>query len=143
MKLSRVVNRYFEAWISQNTWNSSHWLDNERFYRFVKAIIRYSRRKPTENDIRYKIMEIYKGKLDEEFLYEEAERFTYKYSIILAYERTKDFPNPIIEKNNIFSYYFHLRPHYHNNTKELERIMAEVWGKEWKKKLEEKKKGIM
>jgi hypothetical protein len=44
--MSKVVGRYFEAWIALDSWDSFHPLDLQRFYRFVKVVARYSRKPP-------------------------------------------------------------------------------------------------
>lgn len=41
---SKEVDRYFKAWIQLDTWDSLHSFDMSRFYSFIKALKRYSRK---------------------------------------------------------------------------------------------------
>jgi hypothetical protein len=131
MKLSRVVARYFDAWICQDSWDSFHPLDTARFYRFVKAVVRYSRRVASEAEVHALIVERWSEQVESQELDERAKEFAELYATLLAYEKTKGFPDPLIERTDIAQFYVALRgdKHYRN------RRMTEVWGKDWHTKL--------
>jgi hypothetical protein len=137
MKLSPIINRYFDHWTC-NPWHSCHPLDNQRFYRFVKAVERYSRRKaPSRADIHALIMQ--KGEeqdleLDREELDELANEFAERYQMLLDYEKTKRFPNPLVEQTNILDYYSALFARCQGNDQHINRMMTKVWGKDWQTK---------
>ena len=75
-RLSPVVQRYFDAWVDRDTWDSWHPLDDEHFYRFVKAVARSSRRRPPRpGDIHALIVARWRGKRRADQLTERAEHF--------------------------------------------------------------------
>jgi hypothetical protein len=136
MKLSPVVHRYFEAWIHRNTWDSYHSQDNEKFYRFIKAIARYSRRVPSPADIYTLIVERWKGQRDSAKLDETAERFADLYQTLMDYEKTGGFPDPLIERTDIVKYHLELSVHSRDNRQHVNMTMTDVWGKDWRTKLD-------
>jgi len=137
MALSRVVGRYFEAWISHDTWDSHHALDNERFYRFVKAIARYNRRKPPlPREIKACIVRRWRGRRDAAALRKTADHFVELYQTLLAYERTRRFPDPLIERTDIVRYHLDLSVRSRQDSGHVNRAMADVWGQDWQTKLD-------
>lgn len=38
---SPQIDKYFAAWILPDTWHKSHWADESRFYKFIKALDYY------------------------------------------------------------------------------------------------------
>ena len=106
--LSLVVGRYFDAWIRLDTWDSGHALDNERFFRFVEAVARYSHRPPVSREIRTLILKRWRGQRAGSSLRKAADRFVARYDTLLAYEKTRGFPNPLIERTDILLFYLRL-----------------------------------
>src|SRR5919197_5186345 len=102
MKLSRVVSRYFDVWICRDSWDSHHPLDDERFYRFVKAVARYSRRRaPSPADVHALIIKKWSGQgVDHVELEKIATEFAELYQTLLNYEKTSGFPDPLIERTD-------------------------------------------
>jgi len=136
MALSRVVRRYFDAWISHDTWDSYHLLDSERFYRFVKAAARYSRRKtPWPRDVKAGILTPWRRRRPAAALNRTADRFVALYQTLLEYEKTRGFPDPLIERTDIVQYHLALTSTSRPNHAHEDRVMAEVWGKRWQETL--------
>ena len=145
MKLSPVVERYFDAWIRRRTWDSGHALDTANFYRFVKAVARYSRKPPSAADIYALILDRrgWKGpesgtiaETVQELLAERAKELLDLYQTLLDYEKTKGFPDPLIERTDIVKFYVKLR----GTKDERDSRMREVWGSEWRKQYDEEMK---
>jgi hypothetical protein len=136
MKLSKVVGRYFDAWICRDTWDSFHPLDNQRFYRFVKAVARYSRRPPLPRDIKTLIVERRGGdRRITAALSKTADKFVDLYQTLLEYEKTRGFPDALIERTNIVRYYLRLTSGSGSNHHHINRMMTDVWGKDWRAEL--------
>lgn len=144
MKLSPVVGRYFDAWIRQDTWDSGHRLDRERFYRFVKAVARYSRRPPALHDIRLLIVTRWKQRRQNKWLNREAEQYAALYEELLEYERTRGFPDPLIERTSTVRFFYALqdssrRAHKGKvDVQHVDKVMTDVWGKDWREKLKQR-----
>jgi hypothetical protein len=60
-KLAPTTQRAFDSWIKHDAWYTGHDNDLARFHAFVWAVIRYSRRPPSESDIRELIAQHWKG----------------------------------------------------------------------------------
>lgn len=137
MALSRVVGRYFEAWISHDTWDSHHPLDKERFYRFVKAVARYCRRKPlSPREIKECIERRWRGRRAATALSKMADHFVELYQTLLAYEKTRHFPDPLIERTDIVRYHLALSARSGHDEAHINLVMANVWGHDWQTKLD-------
>src|SRR2546425_2472383 len=108
MKLSQIVGRYFEAWIGLDTWDSHHPLDKQRFYLFVKAVARYTRRFPSQADIHALIVARWSGQRSRSELNETANYFAELYQTLLGYEMTPGFPDALIERTDIVRYHLEL-----------------------------------
>lgn len=132
-KLSPVVSRYFDAWICRDTWDSHHPLDTEQFYRFVKAVAKYNRQKPLPATIHAAIMNRWKGRRSHRQLKEKADHFSELYAVLLDYERTKGFPDALIERRDIVK--FHLKLSGRSGALYTS-MMTKAWGRDWKNKLE-------
>jgi hypothetical protein len=130
---SPVIGRYFDHWICQDTWDSYHPLDTARFYRFVKAVARYSRRAPSSAFLHADIINRWKGRRDHAQLEREADHFSEQYDTLLAYERTKGIPDALIEHSDIVKYHLRLS---RQSAAACNRIMTQAWGQDWKKKLQ-------
>ena len=135
-ELPQIVGRYFDAWIGLDTWDSFHSLDMARFYRFVKAVARYSRRhSPLPVRIRALIFERWKGRRDGAELNDDADHFAELYQTLLGYERAKGFPDPLIECRDIVRYNLRLTARGISDGQDR-RTMAKVWGPDWQTKFE-------
>lgn len=137
MPLPRIAGRYFDAWISNDTWDSYHPLDYERFYRFVKAVARYNRRKPPlPQEISAGIVQRWRGRRATAALRKTADYFVDLYQTLLAYERTRGFPDPLVERTDIVRYYLTLSVRSGVDEAHVARTMADVWGQDWQAKLD-------
>ena len=149
MTLSPVVSRYFDNWIDNDTWDSGHWLDRARFYRFVKAVTRYSRKTPHPGSLQELIIQRWRKRRTNKALAAAADDFASLYQTLIEYEGTDDFPNAMIEHNNILSYYHRLiresevirkgkriqeKPSKH----QIDSVMTRVWGESWRDQLNKK-----
>jgi hypothetical protein len=137
MKLSQVVGRYFDAWINRGSWSSRHPLDTKRFYRFVKAVARYNRRKvPSPDDIYALIVERWRDQVkDSDELDRIASEFAGLYQTLLNYEKTRHFPDPVIERTDIVKYHLTLSVREQEDYQRINKRMIEDWGEDWKDKL--------
>lgn len=63
VKLAPIPKRAFDAWIKHGTWYTGHDCDLARFHAFVWAVVRFSRRPPSESDIRELIRQKWEGRL--------------------------------------------------------------------------------
>ena len=131
MKLSPVVGNYLEARICRESWDSHHPLDNERFYRFVKAVARYSRRTPSSGDIHSLIVSRWGPSARR-----AAARFVELYETLLAYEKTRGFPDALIERTDIVRYHLELSIRGSRNARSIDRAMTDAWGDDWQTKLD-------
>src|SRR5919198_6523312 len=139
MRLSPTVSRYFDDWMCWEQWHSCHPLDNERFYRFVKAVARYSRKAPSRADVYALILERWSGQeidLDDAGLDEAATEFAERYRMLMDYEKTKGFPNPLIERRSILEYYNMASAQCQGDKQRLNRKMTEAWGEDWQTKVD-------
>src|SRR6516164_8403786 len=109
VQLSSIIARYFDIWIRQETWDSGHWSDRERFYRFVKAVKRYSRRPVSSDQIQTLMIDRWRHRRDSTVLEIKVEKYGEIYQILLEYERTPDFPDALIDCKNTLAFYNRLR----------------------------------
>jgi hypothetical protein len=135
IKISKVVGRYFEAWIALDTWDSFHPLDLQRFYRFVKAVVRYSRKPPSSGDVHALITARWNKQRPVDALERAADRYAEIYETLMNYERTRGFPDALIERTSIVKFHGQLSSQDNSNAQHIERIMSHVWGKDWQKQL--------
>ena len=136
IKLSKVVARYFEVWIALDSWDSFHPLDLQRFYRFVKAVVRYSRKPPSSRDVHALIMaRRNKQRSVDAFDDQAAERYADIYETLINYEETRCFPDALIECTNIIKFHLQLQSQENQNVQHIEWIMNRFWGKDWQKQL--------
>lgn len=134
--LSCITSRYFDSWLCRDTWDTHHPMDRARFYRFVKAVARYNRQAPSSSIIHDAIINQWKRHRRNAKLQKEAEHYAELYETLISYERTKGFPDPLIECRDIVQY--HLRLKSAGGSNELyQRMMVKVWGPDWRMKLEE------
>jgi hypothetical protein len=61
------------------------------------------------------------------------------YQTLLDYEKTKDFPNPLIERTDIVKYYLKLSMRQ-RDSQQFNSTMTRVWGKDWRTKLHKEMK---
>jgi len=149
---SPMIDRYFNQWINLPTWDSMHPLDMTRFYQFVKALRTYSRnswRIKFRQNVLMAVKEKYES-LDENHIKEMVEFFFNRAEVVLAYESVL-FPDPIVEMKNPYVVLSFLRqfrqvvdakgntrPLY--TSEQLEKILAENFGKDWRNKENDKRK---
>ena len=96
---SKVVDRYFEQWIRSSTWDSLHPADMQRFYQFLKVLIRYWRRgsPPPICESILRTVKDYHPEVDEDRVGEMADFFTSKAETILEYDSVRP-PNTILDE---------------------------------------------
>jgi hypothetical protein len=134
IRMSKVVGRYFDAWIVLNSWDSFHPLDLQRFYRFVRAVTRYSRKPLTPANLRHLIRARWKEQRSAGALAHAIAGYMEKYETLLDYKKTPGFPDPLIERRSIVKFYGRLTSQQGSN-RHVERIMSNAWGKDWREKL--------
>jgi hypothetical protein len=89
MLLSPLVQKSFDSWIKCNTWHTGHPSDENRFYEFVWNVFRYSRKRPSEKNLRELILERGRGKLDPEHLERVALRYSGLYATLLDFAKAR------------------------------------------------------
>ena len=135
IKISKVVGRYFDAWITLDTWDSFHPLDMQRFYRFVKAVVRYSRNPPSPSDVRALITARWHDQRPVDALDQAADRYAAIYETLISYEKTGGFPDALTERTSIVKFHGQLSSQENSSAQHIETTMSHVWGKDWQKKL--------
>jgi hypothetical protein len=90
MRFSPKIKKAFDAWVTVETWHTDHILDNQRFYQFVRAVLVYSRKKPSESFIREELLKIWSGKLDEKYLINKINQFTSLYEHLYSFGKLKN-----------------------------------------------------
>lgn len=84
MPFSPNVREAFSRWIRTSTWYKSHPNDEQRFYKFVWAVIVYSRRRPTEQELQQEIIAYWTGRFDstqlEQFAHQYASLYEHLYT---------------------------------------------------------------
>lgn len=91
MPLSKIPATSFNAWIKCGTWHTGHDNDEGRFYAFVWNVAKFSRRQPSESEIRDLILKEWRGRLEEDYLQTKARNYSNLYRTLLdfAAARTK------------------------------------------------------
>lgn len=131
-KLPPVVGNYFHGWIRLSTWASGHGSDDERFFRFVKATLRFMRRKPiTEQQLQDLILEHGAHACSGEHLVQEARERASLYQSIREYERSS-FPDPLTEKTSVVGCYFALTRAFGDEDPRVHYGMCELFGDDWR-----------
>jgi len=137
---SPIVGRYFDAWINCDTWYTGHRNDEERFYKFVKAVLRYCKRRPSDTQVRQHIE--LKGReliSDDNDLQEKAHYYTTLYASILEFHDTL-FPDVLTELRSSRACYNLLENQriLTGGIRESEEaeLMRVLFGDDWKHQLE-------
>jgi hypothetical protein len=78
-KLNKI-DKYYRTWAKCSTVLSEHWCDENRFYAFIKSIIRYTRSKSKYSSI-WLADKLRKDNFNEDFI----ERHIHKYEVIRHY----------------------------------------------------------
>lgn len=87
MKLSQRCQEEYERWIGNENWHTGHPLDKKRFYNFVDAFLRYSRKEMGGDDLKRDIISRYEAKLDSKSLEDDAEHYTVLFCEIVEFIR--------------------------------------------------------
>lgn len=83
MKLSPCVQKEFDNWINRAQWHTGHRTDEELFFRFVYAIVQFSRKQlPADDDIESLILQKWRGKMGDAVLEEKAAYYSNLYSTL-------------------------------------------------------------
>ncbi|MCQ3932537.1 MAG: hypothetical protein DPW16_18970 [Chloroflexi bacterium] len=100
---SPMVDKYLSHWICQPTWDSMHPKDMERFYIFLKALQRYSKRDwfSELNATLLRAAKDFHPSVEEDLLAKTIGIFLEKAEVVLNYAKA-EFPNPVVEMRNPF-----------------------------------------
>lgn len=93
---SPLVDKAFQKWIANDTWRTGHPSDDERFYRFVWAVISFSRRHVSESDLQNLIMAKWRGKLEDEYLQYKAIYYSGLYASLLEFVKIRKKPRLVL-----------------------------------------------
>ena len=91
MPLSPNVRRAFDQWIRTSTWYKAHPNDERRFYKFVWAVLIYSRRRPTEQEVQHEIIACWTGRFDPTSLEQVARKYASLYEHLYAFTKSRSF----------------------------------------------------
>ena len=146
MYFSKIVDRYFLQWIALPTWDSMHSMDMERFYQFMKAMKRYSRKHWTtrfHQSIVKAAAELH-PRSSEKYIHKMADFFLQTAGTIFEYE-SASFPDPLVEMRNPYEVDLYLRTlriydsegnaQYMYTGEEIERILEDNFGSDWRKRV--------
>lgn len=137
-RMPELIRKYYLAWVNGPTL-LEHPLDKDRFFRFVKACIRYSRQQRHGGWLRYFLEnDLQKRYTNGQYSHE------YVSEIIILFERLLDFnkvsfPEPVLEMRNPYEVKLRLQSYYFSNgravytTDEIERILRDNFGSSWEK----------
>jgi len=109
MPFSKKLECYFEAWIGSPLWHKESLTELRLFYQFCKAVARYSQKRPSEGDIRRRIVERWQGKLDQKYLEGLSEKYSSLYCHLWDFQKNTPFPDPDIEKDPYHLQYLAMR----------------------------------
>jgi hypothetical protein len=134
--LSPVVERYLQAWIGVESWHTNHGHDLSRFYRFVRAVMRYSKAPITGGDLRAILLKRFSSEFNREYLAKVVDRYCSLFEDLYAFSKDKSpFPDVVIEKLNISRYYHTIVFRSNDDESYIETKMSHDWGDDWKEKL--------
>ena len=98
---------------------------------------RYNPRKPPKaHELETYILKAWRKRRTGRALRAACDRFVSRYQHLLAYEKTKGFPDHLIARTSITSYYHQLISSPTRNSEYVERTMARTWGPTWRSKLD-------
>jgi hypothetical protein len=141
VRLSPIVRRYFDAWISRDASDFDH---EQAFYWFVKAVAEYEKRykcRPSSLALSDLIVEAWKrlGVFDNHSTAEADEQASL-YETLLTYEKAcRRFPDRLTEGSaakDIVTYWLALGTRARSNTAYIEEKMREEYGEDWKEQKE-------
>lgn len=90
MPLSPVTQRAFDMWMGPDTWAKGHPSDEGRFYNFVWAVARYSRRPIGAAELRDLIFAEWEGRIEEAYLQDKAMSFSNRFDDLLDFARARN-----------------------------------------------------
>jgi hypothetical protein len=152
--MHELIEKYYRVWINGPTL-MEHSLDRDRFYRFVKACIRYSKHWNAKQDIhgswlRYFLeRDLPKRYTNKQFREKIIREIVILFEDILDFNKTL-FPDHILEMRDPYSVMGQLRmqahidkdsnrrPIYSDN--EIEKILADNFGPSWREGYQRKHK---
>ncbi|MBI4307929.1 MAG: hypothetical protein HY684_03905 [Chloroflexi bacterium] len=144
MYFSPLIDRYFNGWIGLFTWDSKHPYDMARFYKFLKALGRYSRKRGWLGRLHRKIVIAaadYHSSLAKEHIRQMADFFVREAETIFFYESTP-FPDALVESKDPYAMWASLqtarvlnkqgkaRPLY--TQAKIEEVLAKRFGEGWR-----------
>jgi hypothetical protein len=86
---SPVVRRMFQQWIKSETWYTGYACDQDRFYRFVWAVVRYSRRRPEGRELESLMIQKWKGRLAQDVLEQQARGYASLYTRLIDFAKNR------------------------------------------------------
>ena len=140
-RMPKLVEKYYSVWINGPAL-LGHPLDNGRFYKFVKACLRYSRKRVHEEWLRYFLERDLKERYtNEQYRDELISELMILFQHILDFNRVS-FPDHVLEMRNPYLVKMELeRYHYidengsekslHSDS-QIERILADNFGASWR-----------
>ena len=96
--MPQLIEKYYRAWINSSTL-FSHPNDEQKFYQFVKACLRYGRKRRNGQWLKYFLEKDLKEKYVDDYYEEQLQNAILLFDHFMEYERTK-FPNHVLEMRN-------------------------------------------
>lgn len=90
MSFSPNVRKAFQSWIKVSSWHTGHTADDKRFYGFVWSVLTYSRKRPSEGELRQEIMKAWSGRLESKYLQERASEYAQLYEHLHGFAKAKN-----------------------------------------------------
>jgi len=139
--MPRLIEKYYLAWLNGATL-LEHPLDRDRFFRFIKACIRYSRQGLHEGWLRYFLeRDLCERYTDSEYREKIISEVIIVFQHVLDFNKVS-FPDPVLEMRNPYLVKMTLERYYYTgrngsrrpvySADEVERILRDNFGSSWK-----------
>lgn len=146
-RMSKLIEKYYLVWINGPTL-LEHPLDRDRFFRFVKACIRYSRQELHEGWLRYFLeRDLQKRYTNAQYREELITEAVILFQHILDFNKVT-FPDPVLEMRNPYAVKLQLQRYYYTDKDgkrrptysedEIEKILKDNFGASWEENYRKK-----
>lgn len=136
-RMSPLIEKYYKAWIDGPTL-FNHPNDEERFYRFVKACVRYGRKRRNGQWLRHFLEEDLRDKYDAEYTEQQIQNAVSLFDHLVDYENVS-FPDHVLEMRDPYEVEAQLERIQKNggfpalSEEAVNRILEKNFGSQWKK----------
>ena len=139
-RMPKLIEKYYLVWVNGPTL-LEHPLDRDRFFRFVKACIRYSRQELHEGWLRYFLeRDLQKRYTNEQYREQLISEVVILFQHILDFNKV-GFPDPVLEMRNPYLVKMALERYYYTDRNgirkpaypkdKIEKILTDNFGPSW------------